>query len=83
MVTKEIKVKAFADAEFGPTTLLVQTAGKYTSRITVSLDGRTVNAKSLMGMLTLAITEGDLITISAEGEDAEQAVEEIAAVFGR
>ncbi len=83
MVKKEITLRSFPDAEFGPTTRFVQLAGVFSSRITVTLDGKTVNAKSLMGMLMLSMTENDLLTVCCDGEDEQKAAEEIARVFGK
>ena len=61
-----------------PAGLFVKEAGKYKSKISVhknNLENRKVNAKSLIGVLTLAAGMGTTITISADGEDAEQALD--------
>ena len=52
----------------------VQTACNYTSRIHLTDGTRRINAKSIMGMLSLGVALGDSITIEAEGEDEEAAV---------
>ena len=83
MTEKTLILRSFDDAEFGPTTLLVQQSGRFASRIFVKLGDRSFNAKSLMGMLTLGMTEGDRITVSAEGPDEEAAVEAIWEAFRR
>jgi methionyl-tRNA formyltransferase len=57
-----------------PATLFVQTAKKYKSTIVAGKDGRQVNAKSILSILTLGARQGATITVKAEGEDAEQAV---------
>lgn len=57
-----------------PATLFVKTAQKHQAEITVSFDGKTVSAKSLLGLLTLAVTKGSVITVAAEGADAEAAL---------
>jgi phosphocarrier protein HPr len=54
--------------------LLVQEAGKFESKITLVKAGKEVDAKSLLGVMSLAVKKGDEITIRAEGADAEQAV---------
>ena len=59
----------------------VQTASKFASKIIVSVDNKTVNAKSIMGIISLGISQGQQIKITAEGEDAEKAVEEITALL--
>ncbi len=57
-----------------PASLLVQTAAKFKSSITLEKDGRSVNAKSIMGVLSLGADKGSKIKISVEGEDAEEAL---------
>lgn len=59
----------------------VQAASKFVSRVIVSVDNKTVNAKSIMGIISLGISQGQQIKITAEGEDAEKAVEEITALL--
>jgi phosphocarrier protein HPr len=53
---------------------LVQTANRFRSEIHVEKDGTEVNGKSIMGVLTLAAAKGSSITLSAEGDDADQAM---------
>ncbi len=52
----------------------VQTANRFHARITASRDGRTMDGKSILGMLLLAASEGTVLELSAEGEDAEDAL---------
>ncbi len=59
----------------------VQTASKYVSRIMITIDNKTVNAKSIMGIISLGISQGQQVTIAAEGDDAVQAADEIATVL--
>ncbi len=59
----------------------VQTANKFASKIMITIDNKTVNAKSIMGIISLGISQGQEIKISAEGDDAANAAEEIAAVL--
>ena len=61
--------------EFELATLVVQTASRFASTIRVSIDGKTVNAKSIMGMTYLALTDDDKVEITAEGADEQAAVE--------
>lgn len=56
-----------------PAALFVQEANKYSSEIFVEKEDKKVNAKSIMGIMSLAISSGTEIYISAEGSDAEQA----------
>lgn len=57
--------------------LLVQTAQKFKSEITVGKDDLNVNGKSIMGLLMLAAGKGATILIKTEGEDSEDAMEAI------
>ena len=55
----------------------VTTASGFDSEITVSRDDRTVNGKSIMGVMMLAAAKGTQITVNAQGNDAEAALEAI------
>lgn len=57
--------------------LLVQEASKYESSIYIQIGARKVNAKSIMGMMTLGLDIGEEMEITADGEDEEAAVEGI------
>ncbi|HVQ28448.1 MAG TPA: HPr family phosphocarrier protein [Vicinamibacteria bacterium] len=56
----------------------VQTANRFRSRIGASRDGRTMDGKSILGMLLLAASEGTELELSAEGDDAEEALTALA-----
>jgi phosphocarrier protein len=60
---------------------LVQVANRFRSEIHVEKDGMQVNGKSIMGVLTLAAAKGAVIQVSADGEDAEHAMTELAKVI--
>ncbi|HOI73328.1 MAG TPA: HPr family phosphocarrier protein [Syntrophales bacterium] len=60
---------------------LVSVAVRFRSTIYFERDGNEVNAKSLLGILTMACPQGSFITIRAEGNDAEEAVEAITRLF--
>ena len=60
-----------------PATVLVNTASKFGSDINLTCDGKTINLKSIMGIMSLGITKGDSIVINATGDDAEAALEAI------
>ncbi|MCZ0704254.1 phosphocarrier protein [Natronobacillus azotifigens] len=61
-----------------PATLLVNKAGQYESHIEMHYNGKTVNLKSIMGVMSLGVPKGANITITAEGADEEQAIAGIA-----
>ena len=60
-----------------PATKLVNAASKFTSDLSLVYSGRSVNLKSIMGVMSLGIRQGAEITIIANGDDAEQALAEI------
>lgn len=61
-------------------TKLVQAAQRFASEIHITKDGTTVNCKSIMGVLMLAAAKGTTITICAQGNDAEAAVQALTAL---
>ena len=77
----EQKIKIATDLEARSAALFVQTASKFTSNIKVKVDNKIVNAKSIMGMISLGILEGQDIIIMAEGEDEMNVVDELKKVL--
>jgi phosphocarrier protein HPr len=71
-ITLKIQHKAGLHAR--PAAMFVQTANKYQATIKVSYAGQEANAKSIMSILTLGASQGAVVTIHAEGNDAEQAL---------
>lgn len=65
-----------------PASQLVGAANRYKAAITLANGQRTVNAKSIMEVLTLAAVAGSVLVVQANGEDAEAAVAEIAGLIG-
>lgn len=74
MVEKKVIVNHKVGLHARPASTFVQTANKFASDITVSCEDRNANAKSILTVLTLGAHKGAEITISAEGADAEEAV---------
>ena len=64
-----------------PAALLVRTAGKFTCEILIGKKGSEVSAKSIMGLLTIEGHHGAQIFVQTNGEDAEEAMKEIAGLF--
>jgi phosphotransferase system HPr (HPr) family protein len=58
----------------------VHAANRFTSRVTVSRDGRTMDGKSILGILLLAASQGTALDLGADGEDEGAAVEALAAL---
>lgn len=75
MLTKTINVASGLESR--PAALFVQSAGKFLSKITVSVDNKTVNAKSIMGVISLGIIDNQSVTITADGPDEKEAVSEL------
>ena len=78
MASKEFHIVAETGILARPATLLVQTASKFTSEITLEYKGKSVNLKSIMGVMSLGVGQGADVTISAEGADADDAISTIA-----
>ena len=57
--------------------MLVQVANRYDSKIYFEIDNKKINAKSIMGMMTLKLNEGESVTVTTEGDDEEAAVKGI------
>lgn len=74
MFSKEVEVQNQVGLHARPATFFIQKANEYKSSIWVEKDERKVNAKSLLGVLSLGITKGTSITIIADGSDEEEAV---------
>ena len=77
MMKQEITIQIPEWLEARPVTLLVQVASQYGSEIYVESDNKKVNAKSIMGMMTLGLFAGETVTVTADGEDEEEAMANI------
>ena len=76
-VLKKIEIKNKLGLHARAAALLVQTANRFSAQITLSKDGQSADGRSIMGVLTLAATQGSKIQVEAVGDDAEQAVRAI------
>ena len=74
MASKEFHIVAETGIHARPATLLVQTASKFTSEITLEYKGKSVNLKSIMGVMSLGVGKDADVTISAEGADEADAI---------
>lgn len=70
-------IKIPTGLEARPVALLVQVASKYESNIYVECEDKKVNAKSIMGMMSLGIAAGEEVTVIANGSDEEEAINNI------
>ncbi len=73
---EEFVIKNKVGLHARPASLFVQVAKKFGSEITVEKDGNRVNAKSILGVLSLGVEQGEKITIEAIGDDEKEAMEE-------
>ncbi len=79
MTKKEITIQLPSGLEARPVAMLVQVASQYESEIHVISEGRTVNAKSIMGMMTLGLDTGEKVMVTANGSDEAEAIQNIEA----
>ena len=74
MLEKSINPQLDGQLEARPIAMLVQVASQYDSTVYLETEGRKVNAKSIMGMMSLAASIGTEIRIITDGSDEEQAM---------
>ena len=77
MIKKPITIQLSDGLEARPIALLVQEASQYSSTIHIEVDNKKVNAKSIMGMMSLQVSQGEQITLVASGTDEEEAAKGI------
>ena len=81
MIQKKFKVTAESGIHARPATILVNEAVKFKSEISLALESKVVNLKSIMGVMSLGIYNGEIINIICEGEDEVQALSSLTDVF--
>ncbi|MFZ3590151.1 HPr family phosphocarrier protein [Bacillus sp. DJP31] len=74
MVEKKVEVKLKSGLQARPAAMFVQEANRFTSEIFLEKDGKKVNAKSIMGLMSLAVGTGTEVTLSAVGNDESDAL---------
>ena len=77
MTRKSVVIKIESGLEARPVALLVQEASKYESNIYIECEGKKVNAKSIMGMMSLGLDLGEELVVQADGADEQAAVDNI------
>lgn len=77
MIRKSITIGISNGLEARPIAMLVQVASQYTSNIYLESEARKVNAKSIMGMMSLELDNGESVTVSIDGADEEEAMKSI------
>ena len=83
MISKEMTVKLSGGMEARPVAVLVQVASQYESSVYLQVgEKKRVNAKSIMGMMSLGLGAGEKVTVVTDGSDEEVAMEEIEKYLG-
>jgi len=79
MVEKSVEVLLETGLQARPAAQFVQEANRFSSDLFLEKEGKRINAKSIMGLMSLAITRGETITLIADGPDEEVALNELVA----
>lgn len=82
MVEKKILVKLKTGLQARPAAQFVQEANRFNSDVFLEKDGKKVNAKSIMGLMSLAVSSGSTVTISVDGHDEAEALEALEKFIG-
>lgn len=69
MIQKSIRIKLDTGLEARPVAMLVQVASQFESSVYINADNKKVNAKSIMGMMSLGLDSGEDVIVTAEGRD--------------
>lgn len=83
MITKPVTVKHSNGLDARPIALLVQEASQYASKVYIQVDEKKINAKSIMGMMSLNLSEGKTVTIITDGKDEEEAADGVITFFSK
>ena len=75
MAERKVTVQNKTGLHARPAALFVQKANQFKSEIHIIKDSKEINAKSIMGVMSLGVGQGTVILIRADGEDAQQAVD--------
>ena len=81
MFNKEVMVRCESGLHNKQATYFVQKANEFSSSIWLEADNRKMNAKSLLGIMSMGIFSGTAITLYASGEDAQEAVDALEALL--
>ncbi len=77
MIKKSVKIQLSNGLEARPVALLVQVASQYESTVYLETGSKKVNAKSIMGMMSLGLDSGEEVTVVCDGADEEKAVADV------
>jgi catabolite repression HPr-like protein len=83
LVEKSVEVKLETGLQSRPAAQFVQEANRYTAHLFLEKDGKRVNAKSIMGLMSLAVSPGETVKLIADGEDEEIALKDLIAYVSK
>ncbi|MFW5684783.1 MAG: HPr family phosphocarrier protein [Spirochaetota bacterium] len=81
MIEREVTVTNRAGIHARPAAMIVQTASRYESKIMLGKDNEEINAKSIMGIITLGAGYDTVLNLTVEGPDEQEAADALAALF--
>jgi len=81
MTTKSVTIKNRAGIHARPAALIAQTANRFASEIVIEREDTRINAKSIMGIITMAASYNSVLTLCAEGSDEKEAVDALYLLF--
>ena len=82
MIRKPVTIQNNMDMEDRPVAHLVQEASQYARQVYIVMGSKKINAKSIMGMMSLKLQKGEDVTIVADGQDEDAAVSGVATFLG-
>ena len=77
MIEQSVEINLESGLQARPAAQFVQEANKFTADLFLEKEGKRINAKSIMGLMTLAIAKGETVTIIADGPDEQVALNEL------
>lgn len=81
MISKELEIINKLGLHARASTKLTQAAGKFSSEVWITRNGRRVNAKSIMGVMMLAAAKGSIVTLEANGTDEIVAIDTLVSLI--
>lgn len=83
MVERSVTVQMESGLQARPAAQFVQEANRFTADLFLEKEGKRINAKSIMGLMSLAITKGETITLIADGPDEEIAINQLVSFISK
>mgnify|MGYP001240458985 CR=1 FL=1 len=83
LIEKSVEVTLESGLQARPAAQFVQEANRFSADLFIEKDGKRVNAKSIMGLMSLAITKGETVTLTADGVDEELALNQLVSLISK